>query len=90
MIEAAMEKVLKIRTEQGITTALKSDNQPSAKFLIKPGDEVLEYSERERKWIPNLRFVDDEGKNVWIITGQRIVKLNITRIPPQITEEDDR
>lgn len=89
MTELERDKLLKIRTEQRIATALGTNIPPSAKYTIKAGDEVLTYSERERKWIPNPRVVVVYGKHVCINTGKRIVNLHIVMILPDITFDDD-
>lgn len=64
LIQVAIDEILKIRTEQRIATAQKTNIFSSVKYIIKIGDEVFTYSEREKKWIPNPRVIDIDGKHV--------------------------
>lgn len=50
---------------------------------------MLAYSERERKWIRNLRVVEVDGKHACINTGTRVVKLQIATILLNVTNNDD-
>lgn len=90
MVQVARDELLKIKTEQRTATALKTNIPPSARYVIKTGDEVLAHREREKKWIPNLRVVDIDGKYVWINTGQKVLKLHIARVLSKVTNDDDR
>lgn len=47
-IKTTRDEVLRIRSEQRISTTNKSKIPPSAKYIIKTRDEVLAYSYRER------------------------------------------
>lgn len=61
----------------------------SVNYIIKAGDEVLAYTEKERRWIPNLIVVNVHEKPAWVNTGTRVVRLHIARLLPEVADDDD-
>lgn len=51
---------------------------------MKPGDELSVYNEKEKKWLSDFTVVEKDGKQVSIKTGDRVVKVNISRLIPSI------
>lgn len=47
-MRSAREEVAQIRAEQRVAIALKANVPPAAKSNLKPGDSVLEYSEKHK------------------------------------------
>lgn len=90
MIRFAGDQKLKIKTEQRIATALKTNIPPLTKYTLMAGDEVLALSEGERRWILILSIIDIEPEKVLMYTGQRVLKLQIAKVPPKVTAEDDK
>lgn len=73
MIETARQVVEQIRAERQATREIKSNIPPAAKYVLKSGDEVLAYSERDGIWVSVLRIVDIDGKHAWISTRQSVL-----------------
>lgn len=86
MMHSVREELVQIRAEQRVAAALKASVLPAAKFQMKPGDSVMGYNEKERKWKQRLLVLDVNGKQVWVNYGNRIVKQNITRMFPSFVD----
>lgn len=63
---------------------------PFARYKLRPGDKVLAYSEKHQRWLHGFRVIELDGKQVWVKNGQRVVKLNIAQVLPDIMEPNDR
>lgn len=90
LMRRARDEVSQIRAEQRVAAALKTNVLPSAKYNIRPGDSVMGYSEEERKWKPGLMLLEVQEKQDLVKTGTRMMKPNISRVLPSITDDDER
>lgn len=89
IMQTARNEVARIPAEQRIATAVKTSVPPSAKFKLKPGDILSGYSEAKRKWKQGLLFVEVYEKQMWINTGRRVLKLNISRVLLPIVDKEE-
>lgn len=87
-MRAARKEAVTIMAEQRIRLALKSNVPPSAKYSLKVGQQVMVFSEKQRKWIRDLLILQLSSKQVWISTGKRVRKVSQTHVVPQVRAED--
>lgn len=48
------------------------------------------YSKEEQKWKQRLKRLEVQGKNVWVYTADRVVKLKISRVLPTADDNQER
>lgn len=88
-MKEARKEAATIYAGKRIRLALHSNIPPSAKYILKQGQQALAYSEKQKRWIPNLRIVRVSSKLVWVNDGKRIFKLNRTQVIPQPDSIED-
>lgn len=82
-LAAARKEAACITAEKRIRLALKSNIPPSAKYTLHPGQKVMVYSEKMKKWISNIRVVQLSSKQVWVNYNNRVIKVSRTQVLPQ-------
>lgn len=90
MIRLAREEATSVRSGQRIAAVIKTNSPPSAKYKIRTGDSVKGYSEKKRKWKQELKFLEVPEKQVLVSTGNRVVKLNISRVLHTVSNNNER
>lgn len=88
MLDARMEAST-ITAEKRIRIALKSNAPPSAKYTLRTGQLVMVYSDKQAKWVKDIRIVQVSSKQVWINYNGRIIKVNRTQVVPQPRNQQD-
>lgn len=81
-LQTAREEMAKIAAEQRVIMALKSKVPPDSRFVLKPGDLVRVYREKERRWIGPVEIVKLEDKSVFVSDTTKVVKFKISKIMP--------
>ena len=89
-VRDACEELDIVLAEKNIQRALNSNVPPSAKYTLREGQQVVLFSEKEKRWKPNLRVVKLESKAVWVNDGNRVSKLSRTHVLPQPSHHDRR
>lgn len=63
-INDARKNAATIIAEKKIKLPLKSNTPPSTKYTLKPGQKVMVYGEKMRKWVQDMRIVKLSMKQV--------------------------
>ena len=84
IIKSAQAEMNSIVAERRVLAALTRDIPPAADRNYKLGEEVLVYSEKEKKWIGPYIVVDSTGRQVTIrnTEGTKIQMFNAFQIKP--------
>lgn len=89
-MHAARAEAAKIVAEQRIQIALRSNIPPSAKYQLRTGQTVMAYSEKQRRWVKDLKVVRVANKQIWINNGKRVFNLGKPHVVPQPCNADVR
>lgn len=87
-MRAAREEAATIFAEQRIRIALKSNAPPSSKYMLKPGQEVKVFSEKQKKWVEGIRLVQLSSKQAWVNYRNRIFKVSRAQVIPHKRSDD--
>lgn len=81
-IKTARDDMSHISAEQRSLRALRSKVPPVARYLVKLGDLVRVFREKERIWIEPVEVVTVEGKAVYVSNTTKVMKFNVSQIMP--------
>lgn len=87
-MKKARDEGATIAAENRIKRALRSNVPPSATYTLRHGQDVMVYSEKQRKWTKGLTVVRTGTKMIWVNSGKRIIKLNKTHVIPKPNDLD--
>lgn len=87
-MHTAGSEAAKIIAEQRIRTALRTNVPPSAKYQLRSSQTVMAYSEKQKRWVKDLKIVRVSSNKFFINNGKRIFKLGISHVIPQPSNEE--
>ena len=88
IVDARLE-MGRIVTEQRIARALKSKLPPAVTHNLNPGDNVLVFREKKKRWIGPYRVSRIEEKRIFITDGKSTRPFSITQVLPYTADKRD-
>lgn len=79
-LKTARDEMAQIVAEKRVLRALRSMVPPEARYLLKPGELVRFFCEKERRWIGPFEVVKVEGKSIYLSDTTKVMKFNIVQV----------
>lgn len=87
-MHVARNEATKIIAEQRMRRALQTNTPPSANYQLRSRQNVMAYSEKQKKWVRDMKIVDIISKKVWVNYRKMVFKLNMSHVVPQPSDDD--